>query len=60
MKVNPVELVPLDKLHNNLSNPKKPMGTRYLKGLRIPGALRLCGSAGRGPRPGRHLRGTGR
>lgn len=34
MQVNPVQVLPLASLRHNQANPKKPMGSRYLRGLR--------------------------
>lgn len=44
MKVNPVQLLPLEKLYVNPANPKKPMGLRYRKGLKA--SLSQFGFAG--------------
>lgn len=44
MKVNPVELLPLERLHQNPDNPKKPMGARYRRGLKA--SLAKFGFAG--------------
>lgn len=34
MKVNPVQLLRVEKLYHNSDNPKKPLGLRYKRGLR--------------------------
>jgi len=44
MKVNPVQLLPIGKLHHNSDNPKKPLGARFSKGLKA--SLKKFGFAG--------------
>jgi hypothetical protein len=52
MQVNEVVLIPLVKLRPNPDNPKKPMGARYLRGLKaslakygFAGVLQVAGNA---------------
>lgn len=44
MKINPVQLIPIGKLHPNPDNPKKTFGARYRKGLKA--SLQRWGFAG--------------
>lgn len=44
MQIQPVEVLPLERLHHNPENPKRPLGLKYKRGLRA--SLERFGFAG--------------